>query len=252
MAVGSYINAGGAIQKTTGIYVGDHDGIARKVAKGYLGDADGIARLWFQPETANPSRLPEGYTEVEYVDTSKSAKISGSVLLNTTVPASTIQKLQMSVKAFNINVGGDSQFIFDTSGKYFDACRRKDSSLYVWMTLAENGSKRLDLRFPVNADITNVILYTQQRRLYIDGKSASVPAGTYKITGNAYIISGPGRCCLPCQLFSCPIYGESNALLRDYVPCVLNGNNTVGLYDLVNNTFLKNQGTGELVAGPAV
>ena len=45
------------------------------------------------------------------------------------------------------------------------------------------------------------------------------------------------------RIYDCQIYNNS-VLIRDFIPCYRNSDNEVGLYDLVNNVFYTNQGTG--------
>ena len=51
------------------------------------------------------------------------------------------------------------------------------------------------------------------------------------------------------RIYSCQIY-DNDTLVRDFVPCkTLTG--TVGMYDIVNNVFYTNAGTGSFIAGPS-
>ena len=43
---------------------------------------------------------------------------------------------------------------------------------------------------------------------------------------------------------------KNNTLLRNFVPCYRNIDNTVGMYDLVTNNFYKNKSTGTFIKGP--
>lgn len=45
---------------------------------------------------------------------------------------------------------------------------------------------------------------------------------------------------------------ENDKLIRDFVPCYRNSDNEVGLYDIVNNVFYTNQGTGTFTYGSVV
>ena len=49
------------------------------------------------------------------------------------------------------------------------------------------------------------------------------------------------------KLYSCQVY-DNGTLVRDFVPCK-NASGTVGLYDVVNNVFYTNAGTGTFTAG---
>ena len=49
----------------------------------------------------------------------------------------------------------------------------------------------------------------------------------------------------------CKIY-ENNVLIRDFIPCYRKIDNVVGLYDLANNQFYTNAGTGVFLMGTEV
>lgn len=45
---------------------------------------------------------------------------------------------------------------------------------------------------------------------------------------------------------------KSGTLIRNLIPCRRKSDNAVGMYDLVNDTFYTNIGTGDFIAGPEV
>ena len=53
------------------------------------------------------------------------------------------------------------------------------------------------------------------------------------------------------QLYGCKIW-DDDILVRNFVPCYRVSDNKPGLYDLVNDEFLTNSGTGEFTLGPEV
>jgi hypothetical protein len=53
------------------------------------------------------------------------------------------------------------------------------------------------------------------------------------------------------QIYGCKIY-EGTELIRDFVPCYRKSDNVIGLYDLANNEFYTNNGTGEFIKGADV
>lgn len=53
------------------------------------------------------------------------------------------------------------------------------------------------------------------------------------------------------KLYTFKIFEEGN-LVRNFVPCFRNADNSVGLYDLVNDTFYENQGSGAFTYGSIV
>ena len=53
------------------------------------------------------------------------------------------------------------------------------------------------------------------------------------------------------KLWSFKIW-DNNVLVRDYVPCYRKEDNVVGMYDIVNDVFYTNLGTGEFLKGSDV
>jgi len=53
------------------------------------------------------------------------------------------------------------------------------------------------------------------------------------------------------KLYSCQIY-ENDTLIKDWIPVIDKMNNKVCLYDKVNENFLYNSGTGNMIAGGVV
>ena len=49
-------------------------------------------------------------------------------------------------------------------------------------------------------------------------------------------------------IYSAKILDGSNEI-RNFVPCYRKSDNKAGLYDLVNNEFYTNQGTGDFITG---
>ena len=50
------------------------------------------------------------------------------------------------------------------------------------------------------------------------------------------------------SLYSLKFY-ENNVLIRDFIPCYRKSDNEIGLYDIVNNVFYTNDGTGTFIKG---
>lgn len=89
---------------------------------------------------------------------------------------------------------------------------------------------------------------------YINGEVARTAAqATFSCQQNLYLFacnqSGGANGYGSLKLYSCQIY-DNDTLVRDYVPC-RSAQNEVGLYDLVNDTFLTSGvGRPALIAGP--
>jgi len=55
----------------------------------------------------------------------------------------------------------------------------------------------------------------------------------------------------PWKIFYCSVF-INDVLVRDFIPCYRKVDGVIGMYDLVNNQFYTNNGTGVFVAGPKV
>lgn len=53
------------------------------------------------------------------------------------------------------------------------------------------------------------------------------------------------------KLYACSIYSDETTIIRNFIPCK-NSSGVIGLYDTVNSQFYANAGTGTFIAGPEV
>ena len=53
------------------------------------------------------------------------------------------------------------------------------------------------------------------------------------------------------KMYSCKIY-DNNVLIRDFIPCYKKAEGTIGMYDLIGETFYSNSGSGVFVKGQDV
>lgn len=56
---------------------------------------------------------------------------------------------------------------------------------------------------------------------------------------------------IPQKMYYFKIY-DDNVLVRNFVPCYRKADNVIGMYDIVNDVFYVNLGSGEFIAGPDV
>ena len=103
---------------------------------------------------------------------------------------------------------------------------------------------------------TDFIMAFDKGKTYINGTSvATTSQKTFTLNYSMYLLAGNWyntRASQPtkCKLYYAKIY-DSDTLVRDFIPCK-NSDNEVGLYDLVENKFYGNSGTGDFVAGDEV
>lgn len=197
---------------------------------------------WFAEESQG--RLPSGYTEVEYIQTSALGYLLTGITPN--ISATRIESKWM-VDEIPSSAGG----IFGgrmSTGFYFVTAKSATILNYRFQS-ATGGTKTMTVPNTIGKDITIDVNYPQ-KQIIINGSSASMgtvnaPSGdlrlfcigsyseTYKFLGKCYYFK---------------VY-DGSSLVADFVPC-LDTSGHVGMYDLVSGSFKT--GYGGFIAGPAV
>lgn len=195
------------------------------------------------PVTGGGSRLPEGYTELAWIES------SGTQYVDTGFKPDQ-----------NTRVVMDAQSV--VAGAIYWGCRASssstDSKAFVVLGLSAGGV-RSDY-FGSTKSLTGVVATSritldQNKNAFTAGGSSATHTATTNASsldlylcainqaGSATTISGKGI-----RIYSCQVY-DNGTLIRDYVPCI-NPDGVVGLFDVVNKKFYGNAGTGVFVAGP--
>ena len=180
------------------------------------------------------SRLPSGYTELAYIQS------SGTQYINTGFAPNQ-----------STRVVCDTVFAAVWVGAWLFGARHANADRTFGFLTYEN-SYRSDF----NASSNETITETQSGRFTVDkdgnitkinGSTVkTATAGTFQCTHNLYLLANnnngtvSGQC--SATLYSCQIY-DNGTIVRDFVPCV-NASGEVGLYDLVGKQFYGNAGTG--------
>ncbi len=185
--------------------------------------------------------LPNGYTKLDYIES------SGTQYIDTGVSSFNTQRTRVILDVDWLS-GLGCYFGCYSSGRRWFVEALQPTKIYSGY-LDEGKS----------ADIATVI-----GRYTVDKNGVSTNVNGVKIlhasAGNSTSIS---ICLLACggssgvsgiadaaRIYSCKIYSDS-VLIRQFVPCK-NSSGEVGLYDEVNDVFYGNAGTGVFIAGPEV
>lgn len=198
-----------------------------------------------------PSRLPEGYTEVEYLH------LSGQFVLNA-AGAMTFSTFRVIFDIDMDSYSGADEYLFSGSGQTSSSTSVTYFNLYRY---ANTGFKFLNSSSTSNATILSTG-DVSGKRIIIDfnAPQKTVSIGDFNKSNLSilstkfkydYIMIGAktsGTIFPSSKLYSCKLYfGET--LQRDYVPCT-NDSGKAGLYDLVSNYFYTSSGT--VTPGPAI
>lgn len=203
------------------------------ITKAYLGN-----ELVFQNKS---SRLPKGYTELEYIETSKNVRINTGIKVNSYKTRVVFDAL------FLDSIGNVFGSIPGMSGGYFHVTRNTLSTLDYRFWTSNSTSININLtnkRVLIDWDLTS-------RVLKIDSAQYRPASATMEsVYSNPIYLCYAGDFSAGMDIYSCQIY-ESGILLRDFVPCS-DPNGQIGMFDLVESQFYGSAGTGVFTAGPAV
>lgn len=245
-------------QNISGLYLG-----GEKIEKAYLGKAPVFS-------AGKPSRLPEGYTEVEYIEA------TGKQYINTGLYASSSLNIEMDIYVEENRIPYLLGFFNNQSEKYpytggpvfefqirFQGsdCVFTAANAYKSTTIPPTGSVPSDYK---QARIKKVRLNQSSNTFSCDSLSADISnkPETYSNTGNTSIYLFARHQVVKSskkdqadifglfRLLSCKFY-NGDTPTRFFVPCT-DPSETVGLYDLVNGEFYGSAGTEAFIAGPPI
>jgi len=192
-------------------------------------------------------RLPAGYTELEYIES------TGTQWIDTGYKPNQNSRFQVKVKFNSI-----------ASGTIIGARRSATTNIFAVASTGTipnvyfnggYGSWGGTITSPTDTDIH--ILDLNKNVFSIDGMiNKTFTASTVTPNQNAYLfVMNTGGDADSNTYFSGRIYSAQlydNALfVRNFIPARRNSDNEIGMFDTVSGTFFTNAGTGEFIGGPA-
>lgn len=213
---------------------------------GTAGLYDTVSGAFFRDANSSsvePVVLPDGYTQVEYIQS------NGTQYIDTGVRPS-----HDSTIAIDAEVLASSQTYWGMFGA------RRDSSMQFWVFYNRDESSWCG-RYSSNPNITINGAYAGRHRisleknvLKVDNSSSSTGASSFSSNFTSYIFacnnSGSAQYMCNIKLYRAEVFSDSQ-LVRDFVPCK-NNSGVIGLYDLVSGQFYTNAGSGVFTAGAIV
>ena len=197
------------------------------------------------------SRLPQGYQEVEYIESSGTQYIdeefrpSGEnvrILTDYMYLSSPHSKSLFGAQTTNSNATFPIT-LYHTSGTV--------SSFYVGSSNnIINYTVAIDVRYLLDCHANNGA-FTADLNGY---KQTATYSGSLAKTLNMFMFTNNGQQgtqTIAARLYARKIW-DNDELVRDYVPCYRKADNVAGLYDLVNNVFYINAGSGIFAVGSNV
>lgn len=191
-----------------------------------------------ESHTAPKQGLPSGYTELAYIQS------SGTQYIDTGFKHNQNTRVVMHVKPVSITANAwafEGRTAVDKNKKgvffYF-------SSGSLWNADYYDGSGRKS--FSGISSTADLNIDYDKNTCTINGLSVNFTAKTFQSTFNLTLLAcntgGTVAGHLSAKLYSCQIY-DNGTLVRDFKPCI-NASGDVGLFDMVNQQFYGNAGTG--------
>lgn len=209
---------------------------------------DYVSNFYYPPDYSKcliyediPQRLPSEYQEVEYIESTGTQYIDTGIKLN--------QGMGVELKISDVVYGNTKIFGSRSSAttNNFSILSTASSIVCDFYNYAVN---RLSVSTPITEPIT---ITMNPSRLVLNTSHQDISSyNSFTTPGNAYIFNGAGT--FPTgytnakmRLYYCKIYSPS--IVRDFVPCYRKSDSVIGLYDLANDTFYTNAGTGNFIKG---
>ena len=188
------------------------------------------------------SRLPEGYTEVEYVQNTGSSTVNLGIQLmkNTSDSFSVVYENEMTWTS-----GGGNLQTFLT-------CAKETSPYPGWYERFDNSGNHVLGGYMMNfttgrTNVSGSVYHVTVSCTQVSSRSHDYPLNLFSSLDST---KTPWRFCKG-KLYNMKVT-YNNVLVRDLVPCT-NPSNVAGFYDLVNDVFYTSvSGYDALVAGPNV
>lgn len=192
------------------------------------------------------SRLPDGYTELAYIESSGTQYIDTGFAPNQNTSLSIT--LQLTVAPTNDWPFGVRKAAgIDVYGAMFSSA----TSVVSWLGTASVTQ--------TIADVTQKFLLTKTGAIttisYDDGAEYTITnqSSTFQSDYSLFLLNinlagSPASAAVSAKIFDATLYNGSEKI-REFVPC-LNSDGEAGLYDLINGEFYANAGTGAFIAGP--
>lgn len=195
--------------------------------------------------------LPNEYQQVEYIES------TGTQYIDTGIVASPLFEM-VAVAQYTENYAG-------TSGNAWSGTSVSPSRIGFGYA-SSISSSNFAVLFASTAVNTGIPFDTNKHKFVIQGNVTgkwNIDGSTGNATGNVDSEFSKGT--LPFILFArnaasgigaffkMRLYSfkftDNNVLIRDFIPCYRKTDGEIGLYDLINNVFYTNKGTGTFVKG---
>ena len=200
------------------------------------------------PEFPQDGQLPEGYTELEYIESTGTQYIDSGV----PVGPNTIQGLRV-IADISINYQ-DNVWAVSGCGNgnptFYVGCSGSNQFAYGnGMTDIQTGIAFINGRHLYDLNVPGKTYYVDSI-VSISDITFAIPSASRNFFISAYSTADIGTMLHAEKIYRYAFFSNSQ-LIRDFIPCKT-PSGEVGLYDTVGQQFYGNAGTGAFTAGPEV
>lgn len=221
----------------------------RSRLNGYGYATPGYQRIEVPHRTVAVSKLPDGYTQAEYIES------NGTQYVNTRFKPN-----QNTRVVLDFHNSGDYSGMTTSLCPFFGARNGSTSAAFaMWIgtkSFPHYGNVSYNKNGNFTTDINRRLVYDFDKNVVSIGEDfITCATATFTTNYDLHLLAMHNYGSIDSRhttgkLYSCQIY-DDDTLARYFVP-VIDPSGVVGLYDLVDGLFYGNSGTGEFTAGPVV
>lgn len=191
-------------------------------------------------ETSANLSLPNEYQQVEYIES------TGEQWIDTKWNDKNLTKIELDFIYTGLKYNGSTTYYMganagnlitinengymNIAGANLTTVKATEGERYNVSLWRDENGKRFGIINGVSMSGTNA------------SQNGVIPFNLFKLGGSETASQILGK------MYSCKIY-DNDVLVRDFIPCYRKSDNVIGMYDLVNNVFYTNQGTGTFLKG---
>lgn len=220
------------------------------------GDVINLYAQWKENEyfkiqyNINANDLPEEYQSLEYIES------SGTQYLDTGVLPKGSIGFDIKFLTYNTYSSSEPKYGSVFGGRDDSQVNEIQITTYATQGINYGTFRYANSSYAGNIELNTVNNIQYRGNNYISNKGTSVIAredfeGSSTMTIFAVKDNGVVKQFGVVRLYKFKIY-DGDTLIRNYVPCYRISDNEMGLYDVVNQEFISNLGTGELTGNAVV
>lgn len=188
------------------------------------------------------SETPSGYTGLDYIET------TGTQYIDLDVPANSVYGCRFEFMPKAIAASTYQSYLSGTVDNFTVGCYNTLNNIYIRRRGSQIGSTH-------NVSTTEKnILEIKGTKVSLNGSLISTITADTLGTDNSHIVLSTAANNISSRLSSLDFYGlefyDTNGnTVNKFVPMKRNSDDEIGVYDIINDVFYDNDGTGNIVAG---